>query len=120
MKTHQLLTFPLLWTLASAPALAQTAPSSSVPGKSAPVVTDVAPPPPEDRSSTGAIVLEQSPVKAQRDAQREAHGEAAQEEPAAATRRLGAGPLTPGAAREGLGREGAASGSAPAEGARAK
>jgi hypothetical protein len=32
-----------------------------------PVVTDVGPPPAEDRSSTGAIVLENSLVKAQRD-----------------------------------------------------
>ena len=38
---------------------AQTAP--------APVVTDVGPRPAEDRSSTGAIVLENSLVKAQRD-----------------------------------------------------
>ena len=115
MKTFQL-AIPILWALVSAPALAQTAPSGSVPGKSAPVVTDVAPAPPEDRSSTGAIVLEQSPVKAQREAQ----SEAAREQPGEATRRLGAPPLTPGAAREGLGREGAAGGSGPAQGNRAK
>lgn len=101
MKTTNTLAAALLAALLSGPVLAQTAPSSSVPGKSGPVLTDVAPPPPEDRSSTGAIVLEQSPVKAQREAQ----AEAAQEDPAAATRRLGSGPLTPGAVREGLGRE---------------
>ncbi|MDB5872737.1 MAG: hypothetical protein JWQ07_2179 [Ramlibacter sp.] len=33
----------------------------------APVVTDVAPPPAEERGSTGAIVLENSLVRAQRD-----------------------------------------------------
>ena len=33
----------------------------------APVVTDVAPPPAEERASTGAIVLEDSLVRAQRD-----------------------------------------------------
>ena len=44
--------------LGAGSALAQTA---------APVVTDVAPPPAEERSSTGAIVLENSLVRAQRD-----------------------------------------------------
>ena len=49
---------------------AQTAPGASVPSPGAPVVTDAAPPPAEDRSSTGAIVLENAPVRAQRDAAR--------------------------------------------------
>ena len=114
-KTPKPLAFALLLTLLCAPVVAQMSPSSSVPGKSAPVVTDVAPAPPEDRSSTGAIVLEQSPVRAQREAQTEAE----QGQPAAATRRLGAGALTPGAAREGLGRN-EDSGSVPAQGGRAK
>jgi hypothetical protein len=35
--------------------------------QTAPVVTDVGPPPAEDRSSTGAIVLENSLVRAQRE-----------------------------------------------------
>lgn len=53
-------------------AVAQTAPSTSVPERTAPVVTDAAPPPAEDRGSTGAIELEQSPVKAKKEAQAEA------------------------------------------------
>ena len=114
-KTPKPLAVALVLTLLCAPVVAQTAPSSSVPGKSAPVVSDVAPAPPEDRASTGAIVLEQSPVRAQREAQAEAE----QGQTPAATGRLGAGPLTPGAAREALGRtEG--SGSVPAPGGRAK
>lgn len=116
MKTGTRFAFPLLLALLSGAVLAQTAPSSTVPGKSAPVVTDVAPAPPEDRGSTGAIVLEQSPVKAKREAQ----ADAAQEQPTDTTRRLGAGTLTPGAAREGLSRPAESSGSPPAEGTRAK
>ena len=44
--------------------LAQTAPSTTAP-QSTPIVSDAAPLPPEDRGSTGALVL--SPVRAQRD-----------------------------------------------------
>jgi hypothetical protein len=48
-------------------ALAQTAPSPTTPHQSAPVVSDVGPRPAEDRSSTGAVVLEDSMVRAQRE-----------------------------------------------------
>lgn len=81
-----------------AAAHAQTAPSSAVPGKNAPVVTDVAPAPPEDRSSTGAIVLDQAPVRAQREAQGRSGG-AATGKP---TQTQGAGPLPPAAVRDAL------------------
>ena len=78
-------------------AQSQTAPSSTAPGK-APVVTDSAPAPPEDRSSTGAIVLEQSPVRAQREAQAE-DNRAAGRKP---TQTQGAAPLPPAAVRDAL------------------
>jgi hypothetical protein len=41
--------------------------AGSVLAQTTPVMTDVGPPPAEDRSSTGAIVLENSLVRAQRD-----------------------------------------------------
>jgi hypothetical protein len=68
MKTFTLVrpTAAVLGTLLAAAALAQTAPSRTMPQVAAPVVSDAAPLPAEDRSSTGAIVLEQSPVRAQR------------------------------------------------------
>ncbi len=53
-------------TLGAGCALAQTtAPVPTEP--TSPVVTDVGPPPPEDRNSMGAIVLEGSLVRAQRE-----------------------------------------------------
>ena len=53
-------------TLGAGCALAQTtAPVPTEP--TSPVVTDAGPRPPEDRSSTGAIVLENSMVRAQRE-----------------------------------------------------
>lgn len=58
-----------LATLLSAGALAQAAGDSArapTPG-TAPVASDVAPPPAEERSSTGAVVLENSLVRSQRD-----------------------------------------------------
>lgn len=55
-------------TLGAGGVLAQTtAPSTTTPGASTPVVSDAAPLPPEDRSSTGALVLGNSPVRAQRE-----------------------------------------------------
>jgi len=45
--------------------LAQTPPPSAT--DAAPVVTDVGPAPAQERNSIGAIVLENSPVRAQRD-----------------------------------------------------
>ncbi|MGZ5195055.1 MAG: hypothetical protein ACXWJM_07770 [Ramlibacter sp.] len=51
-------------------ALAQTMPAESAPatpGKPGAVVTDVGPAPAEERNSTGAIVLENSLVRAQRE-----------------------------------------------------
>ncbi|NPC55219.1 hypothetical protein [Caenimonas soli] len=48
-------------------ALAAAVGTGSVFAQTAPVITDVGPPPAEDRSSTGAIVLENSLVRAQRD-----------------------------------------------------
>ena len=47
-------------------AVAQTAPSPATPPAS-PVATDAGPPPAEERASTGAIVLPNSLVRAQRD-----------------------------------------------------
>lgn len=48
--------------------LAQTAPSPSpAPTSASPVVSDVGPRPAEDRSSVGAVVLETSMVRAQRE-----------------------------------------------------
>ena len=47
--------------------LAQTQPSAAPVGPPPAVVTDVGPPPAEERSSTGAIVLEDSLVRAQRE-----------------------------------------------------
>lgn len=46
--------------------MAQTAPAPA-PADSAPVVSDVGPPPAHDRNSLGAIVLDESLVRAQRD-----------------------------------------------------
>lgn len=79
-------------------AQAQTAPSSTTPGRSAPVVSDTGPAPPEDRSSTGAIVQDPSPVKAQREAQVEA--ERAERRAPAQTQ--GAGARPPEAVRDSL------------------
>jgi hypothetical protein len=70
MKYPDLLRAALLAgaTLGAGCVLAQTtAPSDTTPGSSTPVVSDVAPLPPEDRSSTGALVLGNSPVRAQRE-----------------------------------------------------
>jgi hypothetical protein len=47
--------------------LAQTVPSQTAPHQGPPVVSDVGPRPAEDRSSTGAVVLENSMVRAQRE-----------------------------------------------------
>ncbi len=57
-------TAALAAALAAGCALAQTRPS---PAEPAPVVTDVGPAPAQERSSMGAIVLENSLVRAQRD-----------------------------------------------------
>ena len=46
---------------------AQSAPSKSDTVVPSPVVSDVGPPPAHERNSLGAIVLENSPVRAQRD-----------------------------------------------------
>ena len=46
---------------------AQTRPTVTDSGNVAPVVTDTGPPPAQDRNSMGAIVLEYSPVRAQRE-----------------------------------------------------
>jgi len=51
-------------SLAAGGALAQTSPSATSPQ---PVASDVGPPPAEDRSSVGAIVLDNSLVRAQRE-----------------------------------------------------
>jgi hypothetical protein len=70
MKYPDLLRTALLAaaTLATGNVLAQTtAPSTTTPGSSTPVVSDAAPLPPEDRSSTGALVIGNSPVRAQRE-----------------------------------------------------
>ena len=47
--------------------LAQTAPAAPDTSAGSPVVSDVGPPPAHERNSLGAIVLENSPVRAQRD-----------------------------------------------------
>lgn len=52
--------------LAAGGAFAQTAPSAAPTGPS-PVVSDVGPPPAHERNSMGAIVLDESLVRAQRD-----------------------------------------------------
>jgi hypothetical protein len=57
----------LLATLGGGGVLAQTAPSQTAPHATPPVVSDVGPRPAEDRSSMGAVVLENSLVRAQRD-----------------------------------------------------
>jgi hypothetical protein len=55
-------------TLAAGGAIAQTIPAEpAAPGKPGAVVTDVGPAPAEERNSTGAIVLENSLVRAQRE-----------------------------------------------------
>ncbi len=55
-------------TLGAGSVLAQTVPSPSPAATSAsPVVSDVGPRPAEDRSSVGAVVLENSMVRAQRE-----------------------------------------------------
>ncbi|WP_298933401.1 hypothetical protein [uncultured Ramlibacter sp.] len=59
-------TAAVLGTLLAAAALAQTVPSRTTTEVAAPVVSDAAPLPAEDRSSTGAILLENAPVRAQR------------------------------------------------------
>lgn len=46
---------------------AQTAPAAPDAAIGSPVISDVGPPPAHERSSLGAIVLEDSPVRAQRD-----------------------------------------------------
>lgn len=51
--------------LAAGPAAAQSSPPTAAEGPA--VVTDVGPPPAQERDSMGAIVLEESPVRAQRD-----------------------------------------------------
>lgn len=48
-------------------ALAAVLGAGGVLAQTAPTMTDVAPPPAEDRSSTGAIILENSLVRAQRE-----------------------------------------------------
>jgi hypothetical protein len=55
--------------LGAGSALAQTAPppTPTPPVQAPPVMSDVGPPPAEDRSSAGAVVLEKSLVQAQRD-----------------------------------------------------
>jgi hypothetical protein len=54
--------------LAAGPAAAQSSSASPPTSVGAPaVVTDVGPPPAHERDSMGAIVLEDSPVRAQRD-----------------------------------------------------
>ena len=53
------LAFPLALAALLAVAVAQA--------QTAPPTTDVGPPPAEERASTGAVVLENSPVRAQRD-----------------------------------------------------
>lgn len=68
-------------TLGAGSVLAQTGPGTTTPATpalSTPVVSDAAPPPPEDRASPGAIVMHDSPVRAQRDSM--------------STRAMGAGP----------------------------
>jgi hypothetical protein len=67
MKYPKLLCIALAATLAGGSVLAQTTPSQSVPAQTAPVMTDVGPAPAEDRASTGAVVLENSLVRAQRE-----------------------------------------------------
>jgi hypothetical protein len=60
----------VLGTLGTGGAFAQATPAEpapATPGKADSVVTDVGPAPAEDRNSTGAIVLENSPVRAQRE-----------------------------------------------------
>ncbi|HEY0887106.1 MAG TPA: hypothetical protein VGE20_17565 [Ramlibacter sp.] len=55
-------------TLGAGSVLAQTVPSPSpAPTSVSPVVSDVGPRPAEDRSSVGAVVLENSMVRAQRE-----------------------------------------------------
>lgn len=55
-------------TLGAGSVLAQAVPSPSpVPTSASPVVSDVDPRPAEDRSSVGAVVLEHSMVRAQRE-----------------------------------------------------
>jgi hypothetical protein len=57
-------------TLAAGGAIAQTIPAepaAAAPGKPGAVVTDVGPAPAEERNSTGAVVLENSLVRAQRE-----------------------------------------------------
>jgi hypothetical protein len=68
MNPSKLRAVLLAATLGAGSALAQTAPSPApTPAGQAPPVSDVGPAPAEDRSSTGAIVLENSLVRAQRD-----------------------------------------------------
>jgi len=53
--------------LAAGGVLAQTAPSAPDAAVGSPIVSDVGPPPAHERNSLGAIVLVDSPVRAQRD-----------------------------------------------------
>jgi hypothetical protein len=60
----------VLGTLGTGGAFAQgtpAEPAAATPGKPGAVVSDVGPPPAEERNSTGAIVLENSLVRAQRE-----------------------------------------------------
>jgi len=67
MKYPVLLSAGVLLASWGAGVLAQTVPSQAAPHPSPPVVSDVGPRPAEDRSSTGAVVLENSMVRAQRE-----------------------------------------------------
>ena len=74
----------LVTALVTTGALAQEpAPSRTAPGRSAPVVSDVGPPPAEDRDSPGAIVFGVAPPRPG--------------DPALATRSMGAAPAKPAA-----------------------
>jgi hypothetical protein len=65
MKYSLILTMVSAGALASGAAIAQTTPST-IQGAPTPVVTDVGPAPAQERSSVGAVVLEDSMVLAQR------------------------------------------------------
>jgi hypothetical protein len=66
MKYPSLLSAGVVLVSLGGGVLAQTAPSQTAP-HGPPVVSDVGPRPAEDRSSTGAVVLENSMVRAQRE-----------------------------------------------------
>ena len=68
MYSHSMRMAALLTALAAAGVGAQTPPSPApAPTDPAPVVSDVGPAPAQERNSIGAIVLEDSLVRAQRD-----------------------------------------------------